>query len=957
MIIYFCDRQLNILGHASTTLPQGIRVSQDKTVEDVESGVNSFECVLTWDDSTRSELEYGITAGNYILKQSDTEYDSLYQIIETESDTKAQEISLYAEDAGLDLINTVCPAVTLTNKNITQMLQYFVPMDWTISVHDAPTTTKTHKWDGESTCTERINSVVGLWDCELYFSFVISGLQVEEKILNIVQKRGLQTAIPQLRLNYDIDRIVTKTSIANMVTALAVTGGTPSGSDVPINLKGYSYSYTDLETGDVYQVDTTTGQMRNTSAMQRWSGEIDQDGLLVGSYSFDTTNKATLAGQARAELQKRCYPAVNYSVDFTNLPDDAKIGDRVNIIDDAGALYLEARLLQIETCEAEEKKTAKIGEFLLKEGGISEKVYALANDLANQREFDKTIQSQMHVITDTVGSMYTLVVESSVTLGIAQLSAKLLNGKRDVKTDFDPNWFKWILRSEDGDKLLGKGYTLTVDMNVIGYASTILCKFIRPQVYDLTDGNLTAITDENNTPIQVSYAGIYNQPVVTRNAVRSRAKALRSTVEVGDPTLNTEVNLYEHGTVNATLQRFWTNEEGADAGAHITEVTKEEFQANPQGGNLLARTDGIVIRDGMTELSKYTANGAVIGQSAETHTEIDYHSLQLKNKEQGTYLYVSDLRDRNGRASITASFTGDGNSRYFSLDPTAVDTNYTITVNGVEVVGVEEKTTARFVLNTAPTAGSIIVANYVTDQPSARAFTFGSRGRDGLIGANSTTFGEDCVASGVNAFATGVQAKAKGYSAVAEGNRALANGYASHAEGVQTEASGGASHAEGVNTIASGSYTHAQGFGTIAGYYNQMSMGSFNTNKQTSLLEIGNGTADTDRRNALEVDRSGNMAIAGTLSQASDKRLKEHYDYLGEDAVDFISKLKPAHFTKDGDHHVGFYAQDVKEADKWDCMTGEMNGYLTLGYTELIAPLVAYVQKLEERIAELEKEK
>ena len=164
MIIYFCDRELNILGHASTVLPGGIRISQDKTTEDVESGVNSFECILTWDDDTRAELEQGIVAGNYILKQSDTKYDSLYQIVETESDTKEQEISLYAEDAGLDLLNTLCPAVTLENYSIEQMLDYFMPSDWTIELWDVPTSTKTYMWEGESTCTERIRSVVGLWD-------------------------------------------------------------------------------------------------------------------------------------------------------------------------------------------------------------------------------------------------------------------------------------------------------------------------------------------------------------------------------------------------------------------------------------------------------------------------------------------------------------------------------------------------------------------------------------------------------------------------------------------------------------------------------------------------------------------------------------------------------------------------------------------------------------------------
>lgn len=635
MIIYFCDRELNILGHASTVLPGGIRISQDKTTEDVESGVNAFECILTWDDDTRAELEQGIVAGNYILKQSDTKYDSLYQIVETESDTKEQEISLYAEDAGLDLLNTLCPATTLQNKTMLQMLQTFMPSDWTISIWDAPTTTKSNEWEGESTCTERVRSVVGLWDCELYYTFRVEGLQVKEKILNVVQKRGRQEAIPQLRLNYDIDRIVTRTSIADLVTALNVTGGTPEGSDTPINLKNYDYTYTDPVTGDLYQVDKNSGQMRNLTAMDRWSSAIDEDGLWVGSYTFDTTDKAILAGQARAELQKRCYPAVNYDVDFAKLPEDAQIGDRVNIIDDDGGLYLEARLLQIETCEADDTKTATIGEYLLKSSGISDRVAQLASDLASQRATDVVIQNQMQVITDTVDAMFTLEVDSEVVLEQATLTARLLKGNRDVKTDYDPSWFKWVLRSEKGERLLGRGYTLTVDMGIIGYASTILCRFIRPQLYDLTDHNLVAITDQNLDPIQVSFAGIYNQPVVTRRSLKSKKNALRTTptVDVGDPTVSREVNLYERGTVNETVQRFWVTEEGEDAGAHITEVTKEEFEADPQGGNLLARSDGIHIRDGLTDVASFEADGVQVGKSDAFHSMFDDTTLGFYDGE------------------------------------------------------------------------------------------------------------------------------------------------------------------------------------------------------------------------------------------------------------------------------------------------------------------------------------
>lgn len=464
MIIYFCDRELNILGHASTTLPGGIRISQDKTTEDVESGVNSFECILTWDDDTRAELEQGIVAGNYILKQSDTKYDSLYQIVETESDTKEQEISLYAEDAGLDLLNTLCPATTLQNKTMLQMLQTFMPSDWTISIWDAPTTTKSNEWEGESTCTERIRSVVGLWDCELYYTFRVDGLQVKEKILNVVQKRGRQEAIPQLRLNYDIDRIVTRTSIADLVTALNVTGGTPEGSDTPINLKNYDYTYTDPVTGDLYQVDKNSGQMRNLTAMDRWSSAIDSDGLWVGSYTFDTTDKLVLAGQARAELQRRCYPAVNYDVDFAKLPEDAKIGDRVNIIDDDGGLYLEARLLQIETCEADDTKTATIGEYLLKSSGISDMVQALAQEVSALGDIESTY-TWVAYADDKQGTGISLNPAGKTYIGIA------VNKTTSVVDISDPSVFSWLPLDQSSivalsAEITSSGGTLFIDTTV-----------------------------------------------------------------------------------------------------------------------------------------------------------------------------------------------------------------------------------------------------------------------------------------------------------------------------------------------------------------------------------------------------------------------------------------------------------------------------------------------------------
>lgn len=56
-----------------------------------------------------------------------------------------------------------------------------------------------------------------------------------------------------------------------------------------------------------------------------------------------------------------------------------------------------------------------------------------------------------------------------------------------------------------------------------------------------------------------------------------------------------------------TSQHFWFTGTGLDTGAHITEKTEEEFISDPSngGGNLLARSNGVAVRDGLNELATF----------------------------------------------------------------------------------------------------------------------------------------------------------------------------------------------------------------------------------------------------------------------------------------------------------------------------------------------------------------
>ena len=61
-------------------------------------------------------------------------------------------------------------------------------------------------------------------------------------------------------------------------------------------------------------------------------------------------------------------------------------------------------------------------------------------------------------------------------------------------------------------------------------------------------------------------------------------------------------------------QYFWFKSTGTDTGAHVTQVDRDTFEADPTmaGGNLLARSNGIAIRNGLDEMLTATTQGVQI---------------------------------------------------------------------------------------------------------------------------------------------------------------------------------------------------------------------------------------------------------------------------------------------------------------------------------------------------------
>lgn len=109
-----------------------------------------------------------------------------------------------------------------------------------------------------------------------------------------------------------------------------------------------------------------------------------------------------------------------------------------------------------------------------------------------------------------------------------------------------------------------------------------------------------------------------------------------------------------------TNQHFWFTGAGTDTGAHITEVTQDEFLADPTmgGANLLARSNGIAVRDGLTELATFTASGASIGQPGELRFFVTPRTIALENDlDEAIFSVMEDASGNIERNVIVATFT------------------------------------------------------------------------------------------------------------------------------------------------------------------------------------------------------------------------------------------------------------------------------------------------------------
>lgn len=212
-----------------------------------------------------------------------------------------------------------------------------------------------------------------------------------------------------------------------------------------------------------------------------------------------------------------------------------------------------------------------------------------------------------------------------------------------------------------GNPLLPKD-TLTFDF--VELSKTEEYSYLALQQVNLCD-TVTVVYDDINTAMKVISVDwdVLNEryrSLTLGDAPATYAQVITDRLATIAENANEGAKLAKLWATNAlsiagnTDQYFWFTGTGTDTGAHITEVPKNTFLADPThgGGNLIARSNGIAARNGLTELATFGANGSQIGVSTGRHVDITANGIDFMSGAT-SLAYITSTYARLGESGGT----------------------------------------------------------------------------------------------------------------------------------------------------------------------------------------------------------------------------------------------------------------------------------------------------------------
>lgn len=296
---------------------------------------------------------------------------------------------------------------------------------------------------------------------------------------------------------------------------------------------------------------------------------------------------------------------------------------------------------------------------------------------------------------------------------------------------------------------------------------------------DSADGTVTVQLEDGDV-IEVGTIGSVSAgDTVTIHVQRGEAQVIAS--EGWGDAMQAAVDEAQ-AIAEATGQHFWHDSNGA----HVTEITQEQWAQSQTGHNILVNSLGILLRKALNYIAAWTGSalsfydgdgnaasnvtasfgsaGAQIGKVDESHLEMDYHSMRMVAFDGTEYFRVADVRDYDG--TITATVVGDGVTTQWAL-PSGNVYSWHFSAQVLDEHGnppgisysfavIQGSTTFSYIFQVTPVmaAGYTCTVTFRDITAPSPYLTFGTRG-SGDAGFTSATFGYNLVATSACSLVTG----------------------------------------------------------------------------------------------------------------------------------------------------------------------------------------------------------
>ncbi|MEZ0117810.1 UNVERIFIED_ORG: phage minor structural protein [Heyndrickxia coagulans] len=374
-MIYILDSNEKVVGILTNNgSPNSCPYYDDLLKESLDVGASTYEFYVP----IYHDVVDLIKEGGYIIRPDLDNNLKMFQIMQVqETHSNDSKKYVYAEDAGLELLNDFIRPAKYDSKNAEQILNlvlfgtrwecgevdYFPPENFDFTDYQNVLTT--------------LQSIAKQISGELSFRVVVKNGKVTHRYVDFVEKRGTDT---KKRFTYtkDIDSIVRSVDMTNVVTALIGVGSDETTFK--------SISATKSKEG--YDKPANQDWVGDEEALQRYG---KQGKHIFGKFEYETTDPKKLLVETWKQLQTQKEPQITYELDVALLErlagiehEKVRLGDTVYVIDEtfSPALYLEARILDLDTCFSDSTKDkCTLGNFKLVKSNITAQMRSIQSKL------------------------------------------------------------------------------------------------------------------------------------------------------------------------------------------------------------------------------------------------------------------------------------------------------------------------------------------------------------------------------------------------------------------------------------------------------------------------------------------------------------------------------------------------------------------------------------------------